>query len=93
MNDAVQELTDVFEANICNPDVDYYRCFNNFTDVLIEIQKLDLEDNKKYDKLVLTEFLTWGTEMLRVKYIDPKGITGMTFVNWKKDHSRVDIWK
>jgi hypothetical protein len=31
--------------------------------------------------------------MLRVKYIDPKGITGMSFVNWKKDHSRVDIWK
>jgi|TARA_B100000085_G_scaffold283532_1_gene314413 hypothetical protein len=88
MKNVVEDLITVFEENICNPSVDFNRCFNNFTDILIEIQKLDLKEKNNYSKNDLIRLVDWGNEMLRIKYIDPKRQIGISCVNYREDRSR-----
>ena len=90
MKAAIEEFIDVFEENICDPSVDFHRCFNNYTDFLIEIQKEDLEKHNRYQKKTLLKLALWAGEMLSMKYIDPKNV-GTSFVIWKKNRSRGNI--
>ena len=83
----VEDLINVFEENICNPEVDYHRCFNNFTDILIEIQNKDLNRKKKMSKVKLMKLIIWGNQLLQMKYVDPKNI-GTSMAVWMADHTR-----
>ena len=85
--DPVEELICVFEENICNPEADFHRCFNNFTDILLEIQKKDLKNKSRVDKRNLLKLIMWGNQMLQMKYVDPKNI-GVSMALWMKDHTR-----
>jgi hypothetical protein len=84
---AVEDLINVFEENVCNPDVDFHRCFNNFTDILIEIQNKDFQKGKREQRKKLMQLIMWGSQMLQMKYVDPKN-TGVSMALWMKDHTR-----
>tara|TARA_Y100001938_G_C7889984_1_gene329325 strand:- start:138 stop:446 length:309 start_codon:yes stop_codon:yes gene_type:complete len=84
---ALEDLINVFEENICNPDVDFHKCLNNFTDILIEIQNKDLKNGQREQKKKLMQLIIWGNQMLQMKYLDPKN-TGVSMALWMKDYTR-----
>ncbi len=87
MKSLIEDYTDVFEENICNPDVPWSRCFENFADTVELIRK---SPNKLSEKKVC-RFLVWSSQLLEMKRISPKGI-GVSCSNWRKDYSRKSVW-
>ena len=87
MKRALEDLINVFEENTCNPDVDFHKCLNNFTDILIEIQNKDLKNGQREQKKKLMQLIIWGNQMLQMKYLDPKN-TGVSMALWMKDYTR-----
>lgn len=83
----LEDLINVFEENVCNPDADFHKCFNNFTDILIEIQNKDLKSGQRERRKKLMQLIIWGNQMLQMKYLDPKN-TGMSMALWMKDYTR-----
>tara|TARA_R100000808_G_C2126125_1_gene136363 strand:- start:726 stop:989 length:264 start_codon:yes stop_codon:yes gene_type:complete len=86
VKDIIEDYTDVFESNICDPDASWEKCFNNFCDIIALLR------SNRYDEKRISKFLIWASQLLQMK----KTITtpvGTSFVNWRKDYSRKNIWK
>lgn len=87
MKDIVEDYTDVFESNICDPDCAWEKCFSNFCDIVAL-----LRDNDKYSDKEVAKFLMWSSQLLEMKRTINSPI-GTSFVNWRKEYSRKNIWR
>ena len=85
MKDIVEDYTDVFESNICDPNSPWEKCFGNFCDIIALLR------SNKYDPKKVTKFLVWASQLLEMKR-NSNTLIGTSFVNWRNDYSRKSIW-
>ena len=87
MKDIVEDYTDVFESNICDPDCSWEKCFSNFCDIIALLRGGD-----KYSDKQVAKFLLWASQLLEMKRTINSPI-GTSLVNWRKEYSRKNIWR
>ena len=86
MKGIVEDYTDVFEENICDVDSSWEKCFNNFADIITLLRSEEVEEKK------INRFLLWAGQLLTMKKQQAQPI-GTSFVNWRRDYSRKNIWR